>query len=177
MIAPRNTNELKILEMVLTLCLKSGPLEKLLVRSMIWWIIQEIPVSSERGPERYPRRLKWESRIEEAKLFCSGSGCSGPLFHGYPRGYGGSQRGPVVGPGGVPGGLRFLSREKGRWPRNGLQGQNAASPGLGQPFLHDAFDSAVHVRCGEVRQDSRSQRREEDGPLSSHADARLRRGP
>ncbi len=46
MMAPRHTNELKIPEKVLTLCSKSGPIEKGFVRSMIRQVIWEIPVEN-----------------------------------------------------------------------------------------------------------------------------------
>jgi len=42
--APSHTNELKIPEKVLTLCSKSGPIEKRLFRSMIRQLIWEIRV-------------------------------------------------------------------------------------------------------------------------------------
>jgi len=41
--APSHTNELKILEKVLTLCSKFGRIEKRLLRSMIRQVIWEIP--------------------------------------------------------------------------------------------------------------------------------------
>ena len=46
MMAPSHTNELKFSEKVLTLCSKSGPIEKRLVRSMIRQVIWEIPIEN-----------------------------------------------------------------------------------------------------------------------------------
>ncbi len=54
MTAPSHTNELKIPEKVLTMCSKSGVIEKRLVRSMSRQVFWEIPVV-QACPD-----LKWE---------------------------------------------------------------------------------------------------------------------